>query len=170
MDYDGAKWYPEKTIRLHRNLNEAVSGINTISYTGFGEGNHQFRSFNGKLQVGSINVLDSGEGYENKLKTCQPTGINTALDIITINNHDYKTGEIVTYSSDSDGTAIGGLSNSKKYYIYVVDGNNFKLSTVGVGTTAKDFYLRTKQYENFTSVGVATHSFNYDPILSLIHI
>ena len=165
LDYDGAKWYPEKTIRLHRNLNEAVSGINTISYTGFGEGNHQFRSFNGKLQVGSINVLDSGEGYENKLKTCQPTGINTALDIITINNHDYKTGEIVTYSSDSDGTAIGGLSNSKKYYIYVVDGNNFKLSTVGVGTTAKDFYLRTKQYENFTSVGVATHSFNYDPIV-----
>ena len=165
MGNDGTTWYPEKTLRLHRNLNEAVSGINTIAFTAFGEGNHQFRSLNGKSQVGSINVLDSGEGYENKLKTCQPTGINTALNIITINNHDYKTGEIVTYTADSDGTAIGGLSDSKKYYVYVVDGNTFKLSTVGVGTTAKDFYLRTKQYENFTSIGVATHSFNYDPII-----
>ena len=26
----------------------------------------------------------------------EPTGINTALDRIVINNHDYKTGEIVT--------------------------------------------------------------------------
>ena len=34
-------------------------------------------------------------------KTCEPTGINTALDRITINNHDYKTGEIVTYTADA---------------------------------------------------------------------
>ena len=47
----------------------------------------------------------------------------------------------------------------------MVDENTFKLSTVGVGTTAKDFYLRTKQYENLRSIGVGTHSFNYDPIV-----
>ena len=63
---------------------------------------------NGKSQVGSINVLESGEGYENKLKTCEPTGINTALDRITINNHDYKTGEIVTYTADANGTCYRG--------------------------------------------------------------
>ena len=69
VGYAGTTWYPEKTIRLHRNLDEAVAGINTIPFTAFGEGNHQFKSFHGKLQVGSINVLESGEGYENKLKT-----------------------------------------------------------------------------------------------------
>ena len=164
VGYAGTNWYPEKTLRLHKNLDEAVAGINTIPYTAFGEGNHQFRSLNGKSQVGSINVLSSGEGYENKLKTCEPTGINTALDRITINNHDYKTGEIVTYTADANGTPIEGLSSDKEYYIFVVDENTFKLSTVGVGTTAKDFYSRTRQYENFRSIGVGTHSFNYSPI------
>jgi len=164
VGYAGTTWFPQKSIRLHKNLNDAVAGVNTIAFTAFGEGNHQFRSFNGKSQVGSINVLDSGEGYENKLKTCEPTGINTALDRIIINNHDYKTGEIVTYSADPNGTAVEGLASDKKYYVFVIDKNTFKLSTVGVGTTAKDFYFRTKQYQNLTSIGVGTHSFNYDPI------
>ena len=82
---------------------------------------------NGKSQVGSINVLEPGEGYENKLKTCEPAGINTALDRITINNHDYKTGEIVTYTADDNGTAIEGLSSDKKYYVYVIDDNTFQI-------------------------------------------
>jgi len=165
VGYAGNTWYPQKTIRLHRNLDEAVIGINTIAFTAAGEGNHQFRSFKGKLQVGSINVLESGEGYENKLKTCEPTGINTALDRITISNHDYKTGEIVTYTPDSGGTAIEGLSSDKKYYVSVIDENTFKLSNVGLGTTAKDFYFKTKQYQRLNSIGVGTHSFNYDPIV-----
>ena len=29
----GTTWYPEKTIRLHRNLDEAVAGINTLAFT-----------------------------------------------------------------------------------------------------------------------------------------
>ena len=104
--YAGTSWYINKTIRLHRNLNDAVIGVNTIPFTAFGEGNHVFRSLNGKAQVGSINVLDSGDGYENKLKTCEPTGINTALDRITIHNHDYKTGEIIKYSTDPEGCLL----------------------------------------------------------------
>ena len=49
VGYAGNTWYPQKTIRLHRNLDEAVVGINTIAFTAAGEGNHQFRSF--KLKV-----------------------------------------------------------------------------------------------------------------------
>ena len=56
---DGTTWYPEKTLRLHRNLDEAVAGINTIAFTAFGEGNHQFRSLNGKSQVGSCLLYTS---------------------------------------------------------------------------------------------------------------
>ena len=33
VGYAGTTWYPEKTIRLHRNLDEAVAGINTIAFT-----------------------------------------------------------------------------------------------------------------------------------------
>ena len=33
VGYAGTTWYPEKTIRLHRNLDEAVAGINTIPFT-----------------------------------------------------------------------------------------------------------------------------------------
>ena len=162
--YAGTTWYSNKTVRLHKNLDECVAGVNTVAFNGFGEGNHVLRSLNGKAQVTTIEVTNPGEGYENKHKTCSPVGINTALDIITIHKHDYKTGEIVTYTSDPDGTAVEGLSSDKEYYVNVLDENSFKLSTVGVGTTAKDFFFKTKQYENFRSVGVATHNFNYPPI------
>ena len=163
-EYTGNNWYNNKTIRLHRNLDQAVLGINTIPFTAFGEGNHEFRSLNGKAQVGSIVVTDPGEGYENKHKTCSNIGINTALNFITIDNHDYKSGEIVQYNVDPDGTAIEGLTTGNDYYIDVLNENRFRLSAVGVGTTVKDFYYKTKQYENLRSVGVATHNFNYPPI------
>ena len=164
VGYAGTTWYSNKTIRLHTDLNECIAGVNTVSITAFGEGNHVFRSLNGKAQVTSIKVTNPGEGYENKQKTCLPVGINTALDRITIENHDYKSGEIITYNSDTDGTAIQGLSSDKEYYVDVIDENTFRLATVGVGTTAKDFYYKTRQYENLRSVGVATHTFNYPPI------
>ena len=162
--YAGTTWYSNKTVRLHTDLNECIAGVNTVSISGFGEGNHVLRSLNGKAQVTTIEVTNPGEGYENKQKTCAIAGINTALDIITIKNHDYKTGEIIEYSADANGTAIEGLDSNKQYYVKVLDENSFKLSTVGVGTTAKDFYFKTKQYQNLRSVGVATHTFNYPPI------
>ena len=162
--YAGTTWYSNKTIRLHTDLNECIAGVNTVSISGFGEGNHELRSLNGKAQVTTIEVTNPGEGYENKQKTCTTAGINTALDIITIDNHDYKTGEIIEYKSDPDGTAIEGLDSNKQYYVKVLNENSFKLSTVGVGTTAKDFYFKTKQYQNLRSVGLATHNFNYPPI------
>ena len=40
------------------------------------------------------------------------------------------------------------------------------MSSVGVGTTAREHYYNTKQYIGFSSVGLGTgqHSFNYQPI------
>ena len=160
----GSPWVENKTIRLHRNLNEAVAGVGTINFTDFGTGNHLMHSLNGKAQVGAINLLETGDGYENKHKTCNPVGINTALDRITILNHDYKDGEIVIYTKDPDGTSVEGLTSGNQYYINVIDDNTFKLAGVGIGTTVKDFYYKTKQYENFRSIGVATHNFNYPSI------
>ena len=153
----------EYTIQLHKNYNDATSGINTISFTNFGSGVQAFRSLNGKAILSSISILDGGSGYENKKRSCEPTGINTSLNSIQIENHDYKDGEIVQYSPD--GTSVDGLSSDKDYYITVINKDSFKLSPVGVGTTTKDFYYKTKQFAEFRNIGFGTHSFNYQPIL-----
>ena len=152
----------EYTVKLHKTLNDSVLGINTVTFTGYGDGVHSLNSLNGKAILNSISVINPGFGYESKKRTCGIVGINTALDIITISNHDYKTGEIVKYSVD--GTTIIGLSTLSEYYVTAINKDQFKLSAVGVGTTNKDFYFKTEQYANLTSVGVGTHIFNYQDI------
>ena len=87
---------------------------------------------------------------------------HNSLNTISIPNHDFKSGEIVSYSVD--GTEVTGLSTTSDYYVTVVDRDSFKLSVVGLGTTTNDFYYKTKQYENLTNVGVGTHTFNYPDI------
>ena len=73
-------------------------------------------------------------------------GISTALGIINIPNHGYQTGETIKYSVD--GTSIDGLSTDKEYYLFSKMKIQFKLASVGVGTTTKDFYLKTNQFKN----------------------
>ena len=152
----------EYSIKLHPTYDEAVTGVGTISITNFGEGVQSFKSLNGKAILSSVVLLDNGSGYENKQKTCNSVGVNTALNSINIKNHTFQNGEIIQYSFD--GTGIDGLSTSLDYYVTVVDEDSFKLSNVGVGTTVKSFYYDTKQYNDLRSVGLGTHKFNYPPI------
>ena len=150
------------TIRLHKDEAGALAGINTIALTSRGVGKHFIKSVNNKSVVESINVLSGGSGYENKKRTAVPAGINTALNSIKIENHDYESGEIVNYTCD--GTPIAGLTTSTDFYVTKVDNDNFKLSSVGVGTTSSDFYYQTNQYRSLTNIGVGTHTFNYQDI------
>jgi hypothetical protein len=150
------------TVKLYNNLDDASIGINTVNLIGIGTGRHLFKSLSKKKQIGSAQVINSGYGYETKKRTVSPVGINTFSGIITIKNHDYREGEIVTYTSSN--TDIGGLVSNSSYYVTVVDRNNFKLSNVALGTTEKDFFYKTKNYINFNSTGLGTHSFNYEPI------
>ena len=41
---------------------------------------------------------------------------------------------------------------------------DLKLSSVGINTNDREFNYRTKQYIDFTTIGVGTHIFNYQPI------
>jgi len=151
-------------VRLHPTEGEALAGINTVTLTSHGVGKQTLKSIKKKAAVASINILDGGSGYANQ-KRSTPTeagsGINTAFDTVTIPNHDYNSGEIVKYTAE--GTAAGGLTNGTEYYVTKIDNNQFKLSTVGFSTD-KTFYYRTRQYIDFTSVGVGTHTFNYPDI------
>ena len=150
------------TIRLHKDEAGVLAGINTITLTSKGVGKQYIKSFGRRSSVESITVVSGGSGYQNKKRTATSSGINTALNSIKIENHDYETGEIVTYNCD--GTPIAGLTTSTDFYITKVDDDNFKLSSVGVGTTSSDFYHKTKQYRPLTSIGVGTHTFNYQDI------
>ena len=149
------------TVKLHNNIGDSLSGINTVSLSFFGEGKHQLECTSKKSVIDSINIVNSGSGYENKKRSVGSVGINTASNIVTIDNHDYNSGEIVRYSTGS--SSIEGLSDGKDYYITLVDANQFKLSEVGA-INDKDLFYKTKQYVELKSSGSGTHHFNYPPI------
>jgi hypothetical protein len=151
-------------VKLHKSFSDAVIGINTIQITSYGTGNHSFKSKNKKKKIGSIIIENSGFNYQNKLTTTNISGINTASNIISITNHGYQSGELITYNATQN--PIGGLSSSASYYVTKVDDNQFKLSSIGIGTLGitTSFYYDTKQYINLTSSGSGTHKFNYQEI------
>jgi len=151
-------------VKLHKSFSDAVSGINTISLTSYGIGNHSFKSKEKKKKIGSITIENSGINYQNKLTTTSISGINTSSDIIEISEHGYQSGEIVVYNATE--TSIGGLSSNTSYYITKIDDNQFKLSQLGIGTLGitTSFYYDTKQYINLTSTGSGIHKFNYPEI------
>ena len=151
-----------QTVKLHKSLNDAVSGINTVTLLSYGTGNHNLQSYNQKLVIGSINVESPGNGYENKKRTASSSGINTSISTIQIKSHDYESGETLVYTTDS--TPISGLSTNTQYIVTKVDNDTFKLSQVGIGTDDYNFYYQTKQYVNLTSIGSGTHTFNYPEI------
>ena len=151
------------SAKLFPTQKDALSGINTVEFTSFGIGKQFINPVKKKTVVDSITVTSTGSGYENKKRTALSSGISTASNEISIIGHDYKSGEIVNYVEFSD-TVIGGLSTDTQYYITSVDNNNFKLSQVGVGVTTKSFYYDNKQYIDFTTAGVGTHTFNYPSI------
>jgi|694.fasta_scaffold00920_17 hypothetical protein len=150
-------------VRLHKTLDDAVSGINTVDLTSYGVGIHLIESTLSKRKISNVSVLNLGSGYTNKKISCAISGIHTSSNTIKIIDHGYKTGEIVVYNST--GSAVGGLSNNQSYYITAVNKDEFKLSQVGIATTNKDFYFKTKQFINLTSVGSSYHTFNYPNIV-----
>ena len=155
------------TIKLYPTEADLIVGINTVDLTGYGEGVHRIEAFNQKQILSNIVVDNGGENYENKQRSCSPAGINTASDQVNIVNHDYNSRDIIKYSNDS--TTVSGLTDDTSYIVTRVDANNFRLSSVGVGTTAKYHYFDTKQYIDFEAIGAGSHVFNYEPItLSLV--
>lgn len=150
------------TVTLHKSFEDSAVGINTVSLEDYGSGRHAICSLNGKAILNNIQIVSPGEGYTNKKVACSPIGINTAIDVISIDNHGFETGEIVKYSFNQ--TSISGINTLDEYYVTKIDKNNFKLSLVGVGTTNKDFYLKTKQYVNLKTSGTGIHAFNYPNI------
>ena len=150
------------TVSLHKTFEDAIAGISSINMTDYGAGIQELECANKKRVIQSVSIGNSGSGYTNRLTSVTAAGINTSTDIISIANHGYKTGELLRYSTKS--TPITGLSTLTNYYVTVIDGGSFRLSAVGVGSTAPSFYLRNKDYIDFVDSGTGIHEFNYPPI------
>jgi hypothetical protein len=121
-------------IQLHSDIENFNSGI-AISFTSLGVGEHKILTYNKKITVGSISIIDPGSGYQNKKRTTSSSGISTftGYGAIFIENHGYESGEILKYSVE--GTAISGLSTNKEYFVTKLNEDRFTLSEVGVGIT-----------------------------------
>ena len=150
------------TVSLHSNYSDAVAGVSSIGLTGYGEGIQELKCASKKRVVGSVSIGSSGFNYTNRLTSTTSSGINTTNNIINISNHGYETGELIRY--DNKTTPVIGLTTLTNYYVTVVDGGSFKLSAVGVGSTASNFYLRNKEYVELESGGAGIHEFNYPPV------
>ena len=161
----GAKYFvrviSDYNIKLHKNYSDSLSGINTVDITSFGVGNHRFNCTSRKKKVNSIIITNKGSGYKNKKISASSSGINTSNNTINVYSHPYLSGETIYYYGGD--TNISGLSTGK-YIVTRLNDSTFKLSQVGIGTTNRDFYYKTKQYVDFKSVGSGNHIFNYDPI------
>ena len=161
------------TINLYNNKEDLRLGINTVTFTQGGDGTEQyFESVQKKRIVYSVGVNSTGYDYQNKERriassedhhhTSTSAGINTASHIITIPDHQYADKDIVVYSTT--GTEIQGLSTTTPYIVTKLNEDQFKLSIQGIGTGAEYQNYFDKKYVELKSVGMGTHSFNYEPI------
>ena len=151
------------TVKLHNNIGDAVTGINTVTLSSYGSGKHRLQCLSKKSVIDAINVIGNGSGYANKKRSVSVAGINTSIDTITIKDHDYNSGEILRYSVGS-GSVIGGLVDGTDYYVTRIDSDTFKLSAIGTTSQGKEFYYSSNQYVSLTSKGSGTQYFNYKPI------
>jgi sorbitol-specific phosphotransferase system component IIA len=152
----------EYNVKLYETLNDAISGINTVVLSDYGEGNQYIIAKNKKKIVGSVSIIDSGSGYKNRKIQVSPEDVNIYNNTVRARNHRYNNGDIIIYNTN--GASISGLSTTTSYIVTKVDEDSFKLSNIGINTTEKDFYYKTKQYIDFNSVGSGVHEFNYPPI------
>jgi hypothetical protein len=149
-------------IRLHKSIADAAAGINTISLGSYGYGIQELKAATKKKKIGSISISNAGSGYKTRQVDFVSADIDTTANIFNIDSHGYSSGDILIYTTT--GTSVGGLTSNQTYYVTKLSDSQFRLSEVGVGVTAKQFYYTSKKYIDITSTGSGTHTFNYEPI------
>ena len=168
---NGAIYYPQvintKAIYLYKTEDDYRVGINTVGFTTANtSGIHKFRLFESKNVLSEVRVINSGDGYENRVLKVQPAGISTVFNTINFKNHGFNDGDLITYNYDDE--KIAGLSTSNYYYVLKIDDSSFRLSDAGSITltsvgAARTNYLR----RNFTvldSLGSGYQKFAFPPV------
>jgi hypothetical protein len=98
-----------------------------------------------KLGANVINLTSTGTGNH----TITTNSVNFTTDTISIPQHGFANKELVQYDAVGQ-TAIGGLTSGNPYYVYEIDGDNFKLAL-----SASDVDSQTAV--DLTTAGVGRH-------------
>lgn len=146
-------------ISIHKNRSDAVTGINSINITSKSTGLHSLKAIDKKQKIGSISIINPGDGYTNRKNYI--SGIVTESNTLEIKDHKFNSGEIVYYTTT--GTVSTGLTNNTQYYVKVVDSDHVQLSNLN-SNDPRDFYYKTENYVGITSFSSANQYLSYPPI------
>ena len=177
---NAATYFPSvidsRTVKLFQTLDDFNAGINTVGFTTTNKvGIHKFKLKNGQTHLKDIRVIDSGSNYENRQIFVKPVGINTITNIINFDNHGFKAGDKIVYSTavgigSTLPTSISGLSTytgitstSNFYQVIKLDDNSFRISNAGLGGTITSEYERN-DYIKFLNQGTGFQVFKYPDI------
>ena len=81
------------------------------------------------IQLTGVDIIARKTGQFNA-----ESNVDLANNRITVNGgHSLSEGDQVTYTTNSGGTAIGGLSGGSQYFIRNLSGNTFQLSSTSAG-------------------------------------
>jgi len=109
--------------------------------------------------VQSVIVTNGGTGYrEENIKSfngSSSAGVSLTANTILISSHGFTNGDLAVYSNGG-GTSIGGLTNSRPYYVAVIDAGIISLAT-------SEENLDNEVYVDLTSYGTgSSHSLTFE--------
>ena len=146
-----------------------VTGINTIGFSTAtsAAGFHKFRT-ESKNTLRKIKVLNSGYDFQYRKLPVNPSGISTAFDSVNFNNHGFRDGDLVEYSTmvgigSTQPKAIQGLDTTHSYNVIKLNDNSFRLADAGIGGTSTVNYERGN-YVGLNSTGTGYQVFKYPDI------
>ena len=111
----------DKSIRFFPTQEQAFSEVTSTVAIGMTQtvaGEHKLIVGNVNNTILGINVLSSGENYENRKLLVQPTGISTIFDQVTFENHNFKNGDKIVYEHvgihtfTTSGSTFSGIQTS----------------------------------------------------------
>ena len=146
-----------------------ITGINTIGFSTAtnAAGFHKFRT-ESKNTLRKVKVLNSGYDFQYRKLPVNPSGVSTAFDSINFDNHGFRDGDLVEYSTmvgigTTQPKAIQGLDTTHSYKVIKLNDSSFRLADAGIGGTITSNYKRGN-YVGLGSTGTGYQVFKYPDI------
>lgn len=163
---NGAIYFAEPvnnlTVKIYQTLDDLNTGINTVGFTSsrYGLGIQDFATIPRNQLTGAV-ITDRGGEFVYRKMEFQPEHIYLEYDELRYDSHGFSSGDLVEYGTY--GSAVGGLSTDRQYYVEAIDENVIKLSDAGIGGTSRFDYDR-EDYVDFTSTGIGTQFIKYPDV------
>ena len=137
------KYFVRRKIKT--NLNGLIANIqNTYSDTS-------------SVYVASNSLPQWNINAQKRQRTFDNIGIVTDTQQITIIDHYYHNGDLVTYLPAFSNNSVSGLSSSQSYYVKKIDNNSIYLA-LSLENARSGQYITVFQNNDLQSAGITTHT------------